>query len=120
MLPKLKVGTLAIGATLGNKVPNQKGNLFYTSIVVSGIISVIVQNTSCLHHLHKWHILASKGLVTCWSFKGCVVGTGSPMGVGISSLLVTPEINGEIGAMSVDSIPAGIEKHNKPCDGPNE
>ena len=42
------------------------------------------------------------------------------MGVGISSLLVTPEINGEIGAMSADSIPAGIEKHNKPCDGLNE
>ena len=42
------------------------------------------------------------------------------MGVGISSLPVTPEINGEIGAMSVDSIPAGKEKHNKPCDGLNE
>ena len=42
------------------------------------------------------------------------------MGVGISSLPVTPEINGEIGAMSTESVLAGIEKHNKPCDGPNE
>ena len=42
------------------------------------------------------------------------------MGVGISSLLVTPKIIGEIGAMSADSIPGGIEKHNKPCDGLNE
>ena len=42
------------------------------------------------------------------------------MGVGIGSLPVTPEINGEIGAMSVESDLAGIEKHNKPCDGPNE
>ena len=32
------------------------------------------------------------------------VGTGSPVGVGISSLLVTPEINGEIGAMSAESV----------------
>ena len=48
------------------------------------------------------------------------VGTGPPVGVGISSLLVTPEINGEIGAMSAESDLAGIEKHNKPCNGPNE
>ena len=49
-------------------------------------------------------------------------GTGPPMGVGIGSLPVTPEINGEIGAMSVESDLAGIEKHkhNKPCDGLNE
>ena len=37
------------------------------------------------------------------------VGTGSPMGVGISDLPVTPEINGEIGAATVKSIPVGIE-----------
>ena len=50
------------------------------------------------------------------------VGMGPPVGVGIGSLLVTPEINGEIGAMSVESDLVGIEKHkhNKPCDGPNE
>ena len=50
------------------------------------------------------------------------VGTGPPVGVGIGSLPVTPEINGEIGAMSAESDLAGIEKHkhNKPCDGPNE
>ena len=48
------------------------------------------------------------------------VGTGPPVGVGIGSLPVTPEINGEIGAMSVESDLAGIETHNKPCDGSNE
>ena len=37
------------------------------------------------------------------------VGTGSPMGVGISNLPVTPKINGEIGVATVKSIPAGIE-----------
>ena len=37
------------------------------------------------------------------------VGTGSPVGVGISDLPVTPEINGEIGVATVKSIPAGIE-----------
>ena len=37
------------------------------------------------------------------------VGMGSPMGVGISDLPVTPEINGEIGAATVKSIPVAIE-----------
>ena len=51
------------------------------------------------------------------------VGIGSPVGVGISDLPVTPEINGEIGVATVKSIPAGIdcstkcEKHDKSCDG---
>ena len=48
------------------------------------------------------------------------VGMGPPVGVCISSLPVTPEINGEIGAMSAESVLAGIDKHSKPCDGPNE
>ena len=48
------------------------------------------------------------------------VGTGSPEGVGISSLLVTPQKNGEIGAMSAESVLAGIEKHSKSCNGLNE
>ena len=48
------------------------------------------------------------------------VGTGPPVGVGISSLPVTPKINGEIGAMSAESDLAGIGTHNKPCDGSNE
>ena len=53
------------------------------------------------------------------------VGTGSTMGVGISDLPVTPKINGEIGAVTVKSIPAGIdynmkcEKHNNSCNGPD-
>ena len=34
-----------------------------------------------------------------------LVGMGSPMGVGTSDLPVTPEINGEIGAVTVKSIP---------------
>ena len=41
------------------------------------------------------------------------VGTGPPVGVGIGSLLVTPEINGEIGAMCAESDLAGVEQHNK-------
>ena len=43
---------------------------------------------------------------------GSVVGTGPPVGVGIGSLLVTPEINGEIGAMSAESDLVGIENTN--------
>ena len=34
------------------------------------------------------------------------------MGVGISDLPVTPEINGEIGLATVKSIPAGIETNH--------
>ena len=45
---------------------------------------------------------------------------GPPVGVGISSLLVTPKINGEIGAMNAESVLVGIDKHSKPCDGLNE
>ena len=51
-----------------------------------------------------------------------IVGMGSPMGVGIRDLPVTPEINGEIGAVT---ILAGIDcstkcgKHNKSCNGPD-
>ena len=41
------------------------------------------------------------------------VGTGPPVGVGIGSLPVTPEINGEIDAMCVESDLAGVEQHNK-------
>ena len=49
-------------------------------------------------------------------------GTGSPVGVGISHLSVTPKLIGEIGVATVKSIPAGIdcstkcEKHNKSFD----
>ena len=41
------------------------------------------------------------------------VGTGPPVGVGIGSLPVTPKINGEIGAMCVESGLAGVAQHNK-------
>ena len=41
------------------------------------------------------------------------VGTGPPVGVGIDSLPVTPKINGEIGAMCVESCLAGVAQHNK-------
>ena len=51
---------------------------------------------------------------------GMNVGMGPPVRVGIGSLPVTPEINGEIGAVSAESDLAGIGTHNKPCDGLNE
>ena len=41
------------------------------------------------------------------------VGTGPPVGVGIGSLPVTPKINGEIGAMCVESGLAGVAQQNK-------
>ena len=41
------------------------------------------------------------------------VGTGPPVGVGISSFPVTPKINGAIGAMCVESGLAGVHRHNK-------
>ena len=47
------------------------------------------------------------------SFRPSHFGMGPPVGVGISSLPVTPEINGEIGAMSAESDLAGVEQHNK-------
>ena len=42
-----------------------------------------------------------------------IVGTGPPVGVGIGSLPVTPKINGEIGAMCVESGLVGVAQHNK-------
>ena len=45
--------------------------------------------------------------------KDTCVGTGPPVGVGIGSLPVTPKINGEIGAMCVESGLAGVAQHNK-------
>ena len=45
---------------------------------------------------------------------------GPPVGVGIGSLPVTPKINGEIGAMCVESGLAGVAQHNKTLDGANE
>ena len=41
------------------------------------------------------------------------VGTGPPVGVGIDKLPVTPKIDGEIGAMCVESGLAGVAQHNK-------
>ena len=50
----------------------------------------------------------------CGGLKALVpVGTGPPVGVGIGSLPVTPKINGEIGAMCVESDLAGVDQHNK-------
>ena len=42
-----------------------------------------------------------------------VVRTGPPMGVGIGSLPVTPNTNGEIGVLCVESDLAGVGRHNK-------
>ena len=52
---------------------------------------------------------------TNWPLNGQIgnVGTGPPVGVGIGSLPVTPKINGEIGAMCVESGLAGAAQHNK-------
>ena len=47
------------------------------------------------------------------SVEGEDVGMGPPVGVGIGSLPVTPKINGEIGAMCVESGLAGVAQHNK-------
>ena len=41
------------------------------------------------------------------------VRTGLPMGVGIGSLPVTPNRNGEIGVLCVESGLAGVPQHNK-------
>ena len=41
------------------------------------------------------------------------VRTGPPMGVGIGSLPVTPNRNGEIGVLCVESDLAGVGQHNK-------
>ena len=41
------------------------------------------------------------------------VRTGLPVGVGISSLPVTPNRNGEIGVLCVESDLAGVAQHNK-------
>ena len=77
------------------------------------------ENKKCLRAiLDTFHIATTNS-------PGEGVGTGSPMGVGISDLPVTPKINGEIGSVTVQSIPAGIDhnmkcvKHNKSCDGPD-
>ena len=41
------------------------------------------------------------------------VRTGPPVGVAIGSLPVTPNTNGEIGVLCVESVLAGIAQHNK-------
>ena len=41
------------------------------------------------------------------------VRTGPPVGVGIGSLPVTPNRNGEIGVLRVESDLAGVGQHNK-------
>ena len=41
------------------------------------------------------------------------VRTGLPVGVGIGSLTVTPNTNGEIGVLCVESDLAGVAQHNK-------
>ena len=41
------------------------------------------------------------------------VRTGPPVGVGIGSLPVTPNRNGEIGVLCVESDLAGVAQHNK-------
>ena len=41
------------------------------------------------------------------------VRTGPPVGVGIGSLPVTPNRNGEIGVLCVESDLAGVGQHNK-------
>ena len=42
-----------------------------------------------------------------------IVRTGLPVGVGIGSLPVTPNQNGEIGVLCVESDLAGVPQHNK-------
>ena len=42
-----------------------------------------------------------------------VVRTEPPVGVGIGSLPMTPNKNGEIGVLCVESVLAGIAQHNK-------
>ena len=61
---------------------------------------------------YLWAILATSHIKNTNS-PGEGVGTGPPMGVGISSLPVTPKKNGEIGAMCVESDLAGVDQHNK-------
>ena len=51
--------------------------------------------------------------ITNTNSPGEGVGTGPPMGVGISSLPVTPKTNGEIGVLCVESDLAGVDQHNK-------
>ena len=41
------------------------------------------------------------------------VRTGPPVGVGIGSLPVTPNRNGEIGVLCVESDLVGVGQHNK-------
>ena len=41
------------------------------------------------------------------------VRTGPPVGVGIGSLPMTPNKNGEIGVLCVESVLAGTGRHNK-------
>ena len=73
-----------------------------------------------LHNIFKAFCQISAERMFWMQLMVVVVGMGSPVGVDISSLSVTPEINGEISAMSAESVLAGIEKHSKPCDGPND
>ena len=45
--------------------------------------------------------------------RATTVRMGLPVGVGIGSLPVTPNRNGEIGVLCVESDLAGVHQHNK-------
>ena len=49
----------------------------------------------------------------CPHGRGEVVRSGPPVGVGIGSLPMTPNKNGEIGVLCVESVLAGTGRHNK-------
>ena len=83
-----------------------------TAVLLSGTIMTTMMRTRNICGQY-WQRPTSKTPI----LQG--VGMGPPVGVGISSLLVTPKINGEIGAMNAESVLVGIDKHSKPCDGLN-
>ena len=65
-------------------------------------------------------VLCLFSFLTLWSFlvlhlfsQFGIVKTGLPVGVGIGSLPVTPNRNGEIGVLCVESGLAGVPQHNK-------
>ena len=50
---------------------------------------------------------------TIGAANAAAVRTGPPVGVGIGSLPMTPNKNGEIGVLCVEAVLAGTGQHNK-------
>ena len=93
------------------------GSEYYEYIMcyVDDILSVSLDAKSILQSLQGQFKLKGNKIEPPDMYLGAQLGvrTGPPVGVGIGSLPMTPNKNGEIGVLCVESVLAGTGRHNK-------